>query len=221
MNYKGLKYRTEWVEYPDIEALCKKIGAGHTSIKSDGVTPYYTLPVIYDPSTKAVIADSTDIADYLDKTYPDKPLYTSGTRALHAAFSSVFSDTCFVPLFQLVVLATCLNLNEPSYEYFRRTREASMGKLEDIVPEGEKGEKAWKEFEKGMEKVATWFKADGDKPFVGGDTLRYADIQIAAQLMWAKKVFGKDSKDWARIKDLDGGRWGRYLQQFDKYAADL
>jgi len=220
LNFKGLKYKTEWVEYPDIDALCKKIGAKHTSFKADGATPHYTLPVIYDPSTKAVVSDSTAIADYLDKTYPDQPLlYPPGTRALHAAFENLFSSVVGVPLYPLLVFHTSLNLNKPSYDYFRKTREEAFGKkLEHIAPEGE-SEEMWKKFEDGLALVAGWLKEAGDKPFIGGDQPSYADLQVGGRLIWAKLVWGENSSGWNRIKALDGGMWGRYLQQLDKYTT--
>lgn len=86
LNYKCLKYRTEWVEYPDIEDLCREIGAPPTNTKPDG-RAHYTLPVIQDPNTKAVIADSDAIAKYLEETYPHAPpLFPNGTRAFQCAF---------------------------------------------------------------------------------------------------------------------------------------
>ncbi|THH30531.1 hypothetical protein EUX98_g3651 [Antrodiella citrinella] len=221
LNLKGLKYRTEWVEYPDIEASCKKIGAGQTSTKSDGVTPHYTLPVIYDPSTKTVVADSFAIAEYLDTTYPNTPLvFPKNTRALHAAYSDAFNDALMMPLYSLSVLPTALTLNPSSYEYFRRTREVSFGKkLEEVAPEDERGEEVWAKLEAGFAKIASWLEKNKEKPFVGGDKITYADIEIAGRLIWAKIVMGEDSKGWQRIKAIDGGRWDRYLQQFDKYTT--
>ncbi|KAK0215070.1 hypothetical protein IW262DRAFT_1440636 [Armillaria fumosa] len=41
LNYKGLSYQTEWVEYPDIEPLYTKIGAKSHITKPDGMTPHY------------------------------------------------------------------------------------------------------------------------------------------------------------------------------------
>ena len=222
LNYKGLSYRTEWVEYPDIEATCKRIGAKPTWNNADG-SPLYTLPVIYDPSTDTVLADSTAIADYLDETYPDTPrLFPPGTRALQAAFQSAQASTFGrrEAMYKLVVLAACLNLNEPSYEYFRRTREEEMGKrLEDIAPEGMVREQAWQEFEEDWLTVGKWYKAGGDGPFIMGDAPCHADMVIAARLMWARQVFGKQSASWARIIALDGGRWARFMQNFEQYSV--
>lgn len=72
LQLKGIPFKTEWVEYPDIEPLCKRIGALPTSKKTDG-RDHYTLPTIFDPSTGRAISDSLPIALYLDQTYPDSP----------------------------------------------------------------------------------------------------------------------------------------------------
>lgn len=222
LNMKGLKYKTEWVEYPDIEAACKRIGAPASDLKSDGVTPLYTLPAIHDPNTGRVIVDSATIAEYLNTTYPNTgpgPLFPKGTRILHAASSAGFMSTCASVLYPTLVYATCQNLLPPSYEYFKRTREESMGNLAEIAPEGtEKGEAKWQALERGMTKMAGWFEAGGDTPFVGGDVPVYADVQIAGRLIWARNVFGKESKAWGRIKAMDGGRWEKFLQRFEQWS---
>ncbi|KAJ7483558.1 hypothetical protein FB451DRAFT_1234964 [Mycena latifolia] len=50
LNFKGIPYKTSWVEYPDIEPLSREVGAAPTRNKPDG-RPHYTLPMIHDPST--------------------------------------------------------------------------------------------------------------------------------------------------------------------------
>ena len=69
LNIKGLPYRTEWVEYPDIAPLIKSFGLPPNP---NAPTPY-TLPTIYDPRTKRAIMDSMEIAKYLDDEYPETP----------------------------------------------------------------------------------------------------------------------------------------------------
>ncbi|KAH8091020.1 hypothetical protein BXZ70DRAFT_994086 [Cristinia sonorae] len=220
LNYKGLGYRTEWVEYPDIADLCKKIGAGPTGTNSDG-SDYYSLPVLYDPSTDTVVPDSTDIAHYLDKTYPDTPpLFPPGTRGFHASFRTAFVAVLgrTHSLWKIVVLRACLNLSERSAAYFRRTREAEEEMtLEEIAPEGEVREKVFKDLEEDLAKMAKWYQAAEDGPFIMGETLCQADIMIAGQLIWARVLLGKDSKDWKRIAAMDSGFWGRFLENLAKY----
>lgn len=70
LNIKGIPYRTEWVEYPDIAPLVKSFGLPPNS--NSPIVPY-TLPTIYDPRTKRAIMDSAKIAKYLDDEYPDTP----------------------------------------------------------------------------------------------------------------------------------------------------
>jgi hypothetical protein len=50
LNYKGIPYKTVWLEYEEIEPFSKRLGALPTSNKPDG-RPHYTLPMIHDPAT--------------------------------------------------------------------------------------------------------------------------------------------------------------------------
>lgn len=220
LNYKGLKYRTEWVEFPDIAAVCKQIGASPTRPKEDGITPHYTLPVIQDLSTGAIISGSTNISEYLDRTYSDTPLlFPPGTRSLTEAFHAALRAANGPSLYKLVIVPQVLYLNPRSHDYYRETREATYGKrLEEICPEGEASEANWKQLEAGLAKISGWLKAAGDKPFFGGDAPIHADFILVAALTWARKVWGEASKDWQRVKELDEGWWARYLQSFEKYT---
>lgn len=219
LSVKGIPFKTEFVEYPDIELVSKKIGAKPTGTKPDG-TPLYTLPIIYDPNTKTVVEDSLNIARYLDKTYPSTPsLFPNNTHVLQNAFLDASRNPAMKQLFTVVILATWKNLNPVSAEYFRRTREIIFSKaLEDFVPAGEEGEKRWKEVEEGYDKIASWFSAsENDGPYVLGDTVSYADIELASRTIWAKIVLGEDSEGWARIKQWNGGRWAQHLKALEKY----
>ncbi|KAL0961286.1 hypothetical protein HGRIS_006246 [Hohenbuehelia grisea] len=44
LNYKGLPFKTVYVEFPDIEKVCKKIGAAPTSLKPNGDPLYHCAP---------------------------------------------------------------------------------------------------------------------------------------------------------------------------------
>lgn len=222
MNFKGLSYRTEWIEYPDIEALAKKIGALPTTKKTDG-RDHYTLPIIYDPSTQTVIADSTPIALYLEKTYPSPPLFPPNTLNLTVAFPAALGTQFSAALFQIVIYHTWKNLNDAGRTYFRETREADFGKkLEDFAPEGDAGKPTWDAAEAAFNTLNRWFTAAGTAPettFISGNQIGYADLVIAARLIWARVVFGSDSKEWATIATWNDGKWGKYLKHFEKYET--
>lgn len=227
LNYKGLPYRTEWVEYPDVEAAAKKIGAKPCGTRSNG-DPLYTVPMIYDPSTKAIVADSFEIALYLDKTYPDTPkLFPPGSHALIAAFLPSLTSNVNSLLFQGVILSACHYLNDRSSTWFRCKYETAFGKkLEDFAPPGEVGDQTWKNIEEGYSKLASWLDKNErcDKgslypPFVMGDTPSFADVMIASGLRWAKTVLGEDSERWKQMREWDSGRWAAVSDFWDKYTA--
>ena len=164
--------------------------------------------------------DSLNIADYLDTTYPDTPpLFPGNTRVLQNGFIEATS-AARMQLYILIVLAAHNNLNPASAEYFRRTREDLYNKkLEDFVPAGDEGEKQWKEAEEGFDKIASWFSSsENSGPFVMGNVISFADIDLAARLMWAKVVLGENSEGWGRITKWNGGRWERLLDSMEKYA---
>ena len=121
MNIKGIPYTTVWVEYPNIAAVCKKIGASPTAKWPDG-TPQYTLPAIFDPNTHTAVADSAAIVPCLDATYPaTAALIRRGT-----AFQQTLWDTLIVPAHLLlnVTLATHGALNDAGEAYYRRSTDA-------------------------------------------------------------------------------------------------
>ncbi|KAJ3827161.1 hypothetical protein F5880DRAFT_1475014 [Lentinula raphanica] len=225
LNYKGLAYRTEWVEYPDIEALCIKIGAAPTSVEDKG-TARYTLPVIYDPSTGQVISESFNIAVYLETTYPDTPrVFPSGTRALHSAFAHhAYSQLVNQPLGPFVrpLVFEKLPVGK-SQEYYRRAREALYNvKVEDWAPRGEVRAKEWKKVEKCLVMFGKYLEATKDEAgggFICGAEPTFADFVIAGILQWCKEGFGAESVDWKDIVTWQDGRWGSFMHSLEKFSV--
>ncbi|CDO76082.1 hypothetical protein BN946_scf184649.g8 [Trametes cinnabarina] len=222
LNIKGLPYKTIWVEFPDIEAVSRKIGATATEKEPDG-SPYYTLPTIYDPNTRTTISDSAAIARYLDRTYPDTPrLIPYETDALHAAFNHAFRGIILMDLARIMIPATAHCLSPRSKAYFRATREPIFGtKLEDVAPPGPKRDESWDRVKKALHTLTQWLEADGttDRLFVLGDKIGFADATVAGFLVWIRVILGADSKEWTDVKTADGGRWDRFMEAFGKYEA--
>ncbi|KAF9484206.1 hypothetical protein BDN70DRAFT_798310 [Pholiota conissans] len=218
LNLKGIAHKTEWVEFPDIEKRHKELGIPHSSLKPDG-TPNYTVPAIHDPSTGVYLSESTDIAEYLEKTYPNTPIFPHETLGLQWSFVDLFRSTALSALWQFVVPATYQQMNRASDAYFRLTREKMFGKkLEELAPKGDLGVSEWARFKNDLGKVDVWYsKTNG--PYLLGDTISWADIVIAAYLTWFKVVFGKDSQEWKDISSWHGGRWGRLVDNLRKYAT--
>ncbi|KAJ4481283.1 hypothetical protein J3R30DRAFT_3466546 [Lentinula aciculospora] len=224
LNYEGLAYRTEWIEYPDIEALCIKIGAAPTGVKDDGTTPEYTLPVIHDPFTGQTISDSFDIAIYLHNTYPDTPrLFPPGTRALQSAFVQYVNFRVQTRLGQFLRPAVFHKLPlGKSQEYFRRTREALYNvKIEEWAPTGEDRVQKWKGVEMDLVLLDKHYKLAKEE--VGGDFIygvdpTFGDFALASIFQWCKQGFGVESKEWMNILTWQNGRWRKFIESLDRYT---
>jgi len=211
---KGLQYKTIWVEFPDIEPLCKKIGAKPTNTK----VARYTVPVIHDPSTNAVVSNSIDIARYLDATYPSTTrLFPPGSDALQEAFQDAYIRT-IQPVLPMLQSLFCAKLNPVSEAYIREKIETRLGKrIEEVTAPGPQRDKHWKLVQEAYQVIDSWLAKSGDgKPFVMGDTISYADITIAAFLLWIREVFGPESREWKDIERWHGGRWAIFVAHFAK-----
>ncbi|KZS96331.1 hypothetical protein SISNIDRAFT_407139 [Sistotremastrum niveocremeum HHB9708] len=227
LGFKGLRHKTVWVEYPDISPKMQSIGASPTSKKRDG-SSMYTVPVIADFHVEGdgptVVSDSWKIALYLDKTYPDTPtLLPPGTKGLQKSYIDWVEDYIFDPLFPVLLRNTTYGLNPPSAEFYRRTREAWLGKtLEEYMPIGPKSEEALDKVKKNLTKLAAFLDQnateENEQPmFIMGDQLSYGDLVLAGIFMWFK--ISSEEHIWNRIKDCNDGRWARLLQTIDdKYG---
>jgi len=246
LNFKGLPYKTEWIEYPDIKPHCLKIGATYSDIKASG-EPYYSLPIIHDPNTSQTIVDSFQIALYLERQYPDTPKLfpVPNTESLIYGFDKGLGRILNGPIFPMLVAGVCGILNESSAVYFRETREVRYKpkSLEDVSygsgKDSEEYKKLWSDLEKGLDLLSKRMDlsvSEGGKagPYVMGDTLSYSDFVIAAVFVWARRSWagprvlkegGLDeqsvdadrSEEWDRVSSLNGGRWKKYAELFTKY----
>lgn len=217
LNIKGIPYKAEWVEYPDIATVYEKHGITAKYTGDDGL-PLYTLPVIYDPATRRTVAESSDIAKYLDRTYPNtRTLFPTCTAALHEAFAGAYTAV-HKALYNLVCCAACYALTERSQAFYRPTREARLGKaLEDVCMAQD-----WVDAEAAFGRLAGWLDANGEGAdaewVMGVGTVCFADVRVASGLMWAKTTLGEASAEWKRICGWHGGRWERVVANFGPYA---
>jgi glutathione S-transferase len=211
-NYKGIPYRTEWVEVPDIEPLSKKLGINPTGQKKDG-SPFYTLPAIYDPATGTAIADSFAIAEYLENTYPETPsVFPKDTAALQKAFEpTIVQNICAA--WPFIIPAVALKLNPRSEEYLR-LRALSFGESV-TVPTGDTRTEEWGKFKKGLDIAHSYFDKKG--PYMMGDTISWSDIVLFGFLSFFKVIWGEDSEEWKDIASWNDGRWEAHVDALKKY----
>jgi len=147
----------------------------------------YTVPAIQHVPTNTYMMDSVPIAQFLESTYPDPPVPLTSElgREIEAKARAVVGTA-----FRTSVLPREMGILSPrAQEYFRRTREASLGhRLEDLL-DPEKEEQGWNAVGDGMRAVGELMrthKADG--PFVLGARPSYTDFFITGSLQSARVV---------------------------------
>ncbi|KAI0258201.1 hypothetical protein BC834DRAFT_847528 [Gloeopeniophorella convolvens] len=213
LNYKGVPYKTEWIEYPDIAPLAKRIGALHTSVKSDG-TLRYTVPIVRNVRTGSAVSESYRIAQALERDHPEPPLFPPGREDAIEAVERAFSTSVAPPSLGLVVVRVHNQLNDASKAYFSRMCEEPLGAPIDQFGTPEH----WILVRDALAPIAAAADARGESDtFLVGKTETYADIIAAAWLGWARRMCGAGTQEWAEVEKWHGGRWGRLVQALKKW----
>jgi glutathione S-transferase len=142
-----------------------------------------TVPVIRDG--ERVLAESFDIALYLEETYPDRPsLFGGAGGQAMARFVERWSQTVVHTQMATMVTADIHGLLAPEDQaYFRKTREARFGKrLEDVVA-GREARLAG--FRASLEPLRSMLSF---QPFIGGNTPLFSDYIVFGAFQWARIV---------------------------------
>ncbi|KAG1818548.1 uncharacterized protein BJ212DRAFT_1269266 [Suillus subaureus] len=206
LSYKGIPFVTIWVEYADIHIAMKSIGA--KPIKRRDGSDVCTVPVLSDPNTGALITDSLEIVSYLEKTYPEKPVFPNNSEPLIRAFDSAYMSL-IVPGIKPIFLRTMEILSPASAKFFMGARSGDVP-----LPWDPNCDTDWKLLEKGYNTACEWYqKTDGK--WIMGDTFSYADIIVACWLLALKRVL-KENDEWARISSWNGGKWAQVLVDVEK-----
>ncbi|KAJ8082355.1 hypothetical protein AAF712_001679 [Marasmius tenuissimus] len=215
LNYKRLRYRTVWVEFPDIEATLHSIGAPPSSYRSDG-RPVFTLPVIVDPTRNAtaptVLSNPNNIAEYLESLYPARPVFPEGTRALQTLFVHYIQEVFAKPLLTIMVPLSHRNLNQRSH----------FAPPAHSLPPGPERERAWMLVKEQFDFLASVLDknvGDGDGICTMGYHVSYADFALCSVLIWIESMAAHDG--WSRVREWNGGRWLRLRDRCKDYMDVL
>ncbi|EAU85742.1 hypothetical protein CC1G_04959 [Coprinopsis cinerea okayama7 len=225
LNFNKIPFVTRWLDFVEVQPLCLAIGAKPTRKRPDG-SDMYTLPVIYDPTTKKAVSESLAIVEYLDRQYPQSPrVIPDITQGLVRAFVHAFSKEIMI-LYQFGVLLQLEIVKPGSKEYYRRDREALLeASLEDVVPKGEKRKVEWAKVKQAFDTFSSWFGDEGEfvpggrRKWVMGDSPSFPDFVFAAHLQWIRKVLGEESGEWKDIMRWNQGRWAHLLEQCRIYEG--
>ncbi|KZO93185.1 hypothetical protein CALVIDRAFT_540176 [Calocera viscosa TUFC12733] len=170
LQYKGVRFRTVWVSYPDIKSV-----VGHTQPGKDAPT----LPVIQHGSTW--VADSWQIVQYLEAHFPSPPLLLPSIQSTH--FFMCYCDYVLNPaMWQWIVPRVPAFLDERGGEYFVRTREAMLG---ISLEEAGRGQTIYS-LRAPLAPVAKNLKEYG--PYIAGKQISYMDIILLGMLQWIDRA---------------------------------
>ncbi|KZV74445.1 hypothetical protein PENSPDRAFT_648077 [Peniophora sp. CONT] len=215
LNYKGLPYKTTYLNFVDIKS----------TFQAKNIPPSqgdaYTVPAIFDHATGKAVSDSARIAEYLDSQYPDTPpVYSPSTREAQIAFEGLVRARFGFAVLPLILLDIYDGVEDKDKEYWRRTREALFkGPLESIVPQGEKRTAQLESVRAGLDVVAKEIAEHAGEGalFFGGDSPCFADITLAATF---KSILIKCDPEFDACKVILSNEWAaKYIDAFEKWAS--
>ncbi|CAI7678909.1 unnamed protein product [Penicillium pancosmium] len=177
-NFKGLDYRTQWVEYPNIKSTLENHVAANTRI------PVYTVPTIACPDGTYIV-DSRKIANHIERQFPLPSLHLDSVYLdkVERIFSRYMKaiEPIFIPLVPKRIL------NTESVDYWYTSRPALVGMPLDQLEREKGGIQAWNEAEPVLREVTALLN-ENEGPFFLGQTVGYADLVWASVLLFSQKL---------------------------------
>ncbi|TQV94219.1 glutathione S-transferase [Cordyceps javanica] len=239
LNFKQLPYSTTWVGMLDIGKVRRELGAPACRKFADG-EDFYTLPVVRDPATGAVVGDSFDIAVYLEKQYPgsgggglfpeqalaftfeptvDFPtLLTLPRDPSYPQYGrfNLSADTLFTTFTSLIAGGMPLDpatADEVKAEFARR---AGVAPGQEFKLEGEARQAVLDGFQAALAGLAKLYAENAEGPFILGRQVSYADFIVGAWLRMFCVALPR--AEWEQLKTWHDGTFGRLHDALDLYA---
>ncbi|KAJ7141528.1 hypothetical protein C8R46DRAFT_1013372 [Mycena filopes] len=207
LNYKQIPYTTTWVGFADVGTVLAAAGAPPTR----RTAPLYTVPAIIDGQT--AISDSRPIAEYLERTYPARPV-----RFLGKAQKAALDANVVWPVVPLIVpnVVNILDDRDAAY-YVKSRREMFRQELHEMCPPSER-EGAVQTLIEGLNTLAKLVGDEQENPngwVFGDDEPAYEDFELVGLFMWLK--VGGFPGVWDRVKGLNDGKWETLLTAAEPY----
>lgn len=166
------------------------------------------VPVIRDGDT--LVADSFEIAQYLEQAYPDRPsLFKGEGGAAMARLIERWSQLTIHPYIGSAIMMDIFNMaRDDDKAYFRENREGRFGKKLEEIPAGR--DEGLGAFAKSLEPLRDMLNY---QPFIGGATPLFPDYIVFGAFQFGRvvspfKVLDDDDviADWfSRCLDLHDG----------------
>lgn len=183
-----------------------------TEKEAIGFTEQGRVPVIVDEGNGGkAVWDSWTIAEYLDETYPAKPLFTNHSGKATTYFLKSWAERVMHPgVVKQVLVDIYDHLHDKDKDYFRTSREKVFGMaLEDVVAPADE---ALPDFRASLAPMRAVFERFD---FMGGDDPAFADHIAFAPFAWARAI---SSRQLLEADDPIYAWRERMLDLYDGYA---
>ncbi len=145
---------------------------------------FKTVPVI--EHGEVMLAESWDIAEYLDSAFPDRPAIFSGPaeKAMVQLYESWFSTEILRNLFRIYILDVCNAARPEDRRYFRESREKMVRGVALEVYTADRASRL-PALRDALRPMRTHLSRH---PFLGGTTSNYADYIALGAFQWVASV---------------------------------
>ncbi|PGH10710.1 hypothetical protein AJ79_05301 [Helicocarpus griseus UAMH5409] len=239
LNFKRVPYKTTWVPLPDVAKVRSSLKVPACRKFADG-SDFFTLPIIEDPNTEALVGDSFDIAVYLQKTYPnsgagdlfppqtldyvfspDNPISIPLSDIPQSGFPeyakfNVHIDAAFSAHAQLS--SQCFPFDPATAEISKAefARRAGATSWDAFTLVGEERQKVKDSFRNTLGGLAKLFQKDASGPFILGNRATYADIIVGGWLRMMRATL--PGSEWEELGSWHDGLFGRLHDALEVYA---
>ncbi|PON25694.1 hypothetical protein TGAM01_v205579 [Trichoderma gamsii] len=197
LNYKQIPYKTVFLEMPDIEPTLKELGLPPHD-PATGNTKNYTVPAIYHVPTNKYVMDSPAVAKFIESTYPDPHVQLDSE--LGAKIMLKLRAELGPTVQKSIMPREALIFSPRAEAYFRRAREARIGRPLEELLEGE--DEAWEALEGDSQAIGALMRTNkADGPFILGARPSLTDFFVAGSMQTAKVI---DEGVFQRILKLPG-----------------
>ncbi|HKU99392.1 MAG TPA: glutathione S-transferase N-terminal domain-containing protein [Vineibacter sp.] len=143
------------------------------------------VPVIVDHAhADKEVHDSWDIALYLDKAYPERPLFAGEQAQAFARFMSHWTGlVVHAGMFPLIVADLFARVRPQDRDYFRESRGKRFGSEDFAAIQATARETRLAGFRQSLEPLRQQLKAS---PWLSGGAPGYPDYVVAGAFIWAR-----------------------------------
>ncbi|KAM0257019.1 hypothetical protein ACHAQJ_004612 [Trichoderma viride] len=182
LNYKGIDYKTEWINYPEI---APRFSPHIPPNDGRGLKPY-TIPTVQFPDG-TYLMESRKIAEDIEKKHPSPPVYLDSPTVRKVEALVVDAITPMYPM--LMYTISQVILPEKSYDFWVGQYTRKFGMTLDEYERQFGGEKSWAAALPAITELTALLKErHAEGPFFLGKEISYADFAWAGALMFVKRV---------------------------------